>query len=200
MTLQHSKYEHQLGELRRIILDGVSCFIVWQGLNKEYEESSRNVGLHTGFWWKYRGFFAPARNALLFRASIQLSKAFDVDIRTVSISNILKIALENRQELAPYATRSSLNALLNKINDNNELIQRLRRYRNQRLAHFDSDLNGNIELSSEEVNTLIEETKLIYNSIKYSYEGKFDDFNEIMENVYLHSKQVIDIMIERQDV
>lgn len=192
--IEHSKFEHQLFHLRKIILDGVSYFIVWQGLTKEYEDSIQNLGQHTGFWWQYRGFFAPARNALLWSTLMQLSKVFDRDTRNVSVGKLLRIALENRKELAPHATRSSLKAILNKIHSNTELLQRLRRYRNQRLAHFDADLMDNIELPSEEVQTLIEETKSIYNMIKFLYEGKYDDFDDIMENVYLNTKQVINIM------
>jgi hypothetical protein len=57
-------------------------------------------------------------------------------------------------------------------------------------------LIGNIDLPPEDVNTLIEETKSIYNSIAFSLEGKYDDFNSIMEDVYLHTKQVISLMTE----
>lgn len=194
--LESSKFDHYLLDLRKIILDGVSYFIVWQGLNREYEDSIHKLGQRTDFWWQYRGFFAPARKALLGSALIQLSKAFDRDNRNVSVSNLLKIVLENRKELAPYATRSSLKSILNKIDNNTELIERLRRYRNQRLAHFDADLNDNVELPSGEVQTLIDETKSIYNFIKFSHEGKYDDFNDMMEDVYLHTKQVISIMNE----
>jgi len=194
--IEHSKFEHQLFDLRKIILDGVSCFIVWQGLNREYEDSIQNLGQHKGFWWKYRGFFAPARKALLWSALIQLSKAFDKDTRNISFGKLLKIALENRKEFAPHATRSSLNAILDKIDNNTELLHRLRRYRNQRLAHHDADLMENIELPYEEVQTLIKETTSIYNSIKYSYEGKYDDFDDIMETVYLHTKQLISTVSE----
>ena len=195
--LEHSKFEHQLFQLRKIVLDAISYFIVWQGLTREYENSIQNLGQHTGFWWQYRGFFAPARNALLWSTLMQLSKVFDKDPRNVSVGKLLKIALENRKELAPYLTRSSLKAILNKIDNNTELLQRLRRYRNQRLAHFDADLMDNIELPAGDIQTLIEETKSIYNSIKFSYEGKYDDFDDIMENVYLHTSQVISIMSER---
>ena len=87
-------------------------------------------------------------------------------------------------------------AILNKIDDNTELLERLRDYRNKRLAHYDAGLVDDIELPPEEVTTLIEETKAIYNSIKFSHDGECDDFNDIMENVYLHTEQVISIMSE----
>ena len=70
----------------------------------------------------------------------------------------------------------------------------MRRYRNQRLVHFDSKLMENIELPSEEVNTLVEETKSIFNLLKFSCEGEYDNFNDIMENISLHTSQVISIM------
>ena len=133
---------------------------------------------------------------MLWSALIQLSKAFDRDTRNISFGKLLKIALENRKEFAPHATKSSLSAILDKIDNNTELLHRLRCYRNRRLAHHDADLMENIELPSEEVQTLIKETTSIYNSIKYSYEGKYDDFDDIMETVYLHTKQLISTVSE----
>ena len=195
--IEHSKFEHKLFNLRKIILDGISYFIVWQGLTREYENSIQNLGQHTGFWWQYRGFFAPARNALLWSTLMQLSKAFDSNPRTVSLNNLLVTARNNPTELTPYSTQDGLADIQLRIYKNTELLQRLRRYRNQRLAHFDSELTDNIELLSEEVKTLIEETKSIYNSINFSCEGKYDDFDDIMENIYLHTSQVISIISER---
>ena len=64
------------------------------------------------------------------------------------------------------------------------------------MAHFDSELTENIELPSEEVQTPVEETKSIFNSLKYSCEGKYDDFSDIMQDVHLHTSQVIVIMNE----
>lgn len=71
--LERSKFEHQLFQLRKIVLDGISYFIVWQGLTKECEDSIQNLGQHTGLWWQYRGLFAPVRNALLWSTLMQLS-------------------------------------------------------------------------------------------------------------------------------
>ena len=196
--IERAKFEHKLLDLRKIILDGVSYFIVWQGLTREYEDSIPYFHQHRGFWWQYRGFFAPVRNALLWSTLMQLSKAFDRNPRTVSLVNLLVTARNNPTELAPYATQDGLADIQIRIYKNTELLQRLRRYRNQRLVHFDADLMDNIELPPGEVQTLTEETKSIYNSIKYSYEEKCDDFNDIMENVYLHTSQVINIMSETE--
>ena len=192
--IERSKFEHQLFNLRKIILDGISYFIVWQRLTKEYEDSKQNLHQNKGWWWQYRGFFAPARNALLWSTLMQLSKAFDKNPKTVSLSNLLVTARNNPTELTPYATQDGLADIQIMIYKNIELLQRLRRYRNQRLVHFDSGLMDNIELPPEEVKTLIEETKSIYNSLKFACDGKYDNFDDIMENVSLQTSQVISII------
>jgi len=192
--IERSKFEHQFIHLRKIILDGISYFIVWQALNREYEDSQQYLHKHQGLWWQYRGFFAPARNALLWSTLMQLSKAFDTDPRTVSLNNLLIKARNNTIELAPYATQDSLEDIQVKILNNVKLLHRLRRFRNQRLVHFDSELMEDIELPPEEINTLIEETKSIFNLLKFSYVGKYDNFSNIMEDVSLHTSQIISIM------
>ena len=71
--IQRSRFEHHFIHLRKIILDGISDFIVWQALDREYEYSKQHDHQNRGFWWRYRGFFAPARNALLWSTLMQLS-------------------------------------------------------------------------------------------------------------------------------
>lgn len=192
--IERPQFNKQLFQLRRIILDGLSYFIVWQGLNTEYEKGYNSPSKEKDFWWHYRGFLAPTRKALSGSALIQLSKAFDKDTRNISIGKTLKLILENKEELAPYVTRDILNSILVKITNNTELLKRLKRYRDKRLAHHDAGLTDDIELPPEEVHTLIEETKFIFNAIKYSYEGQYDDFDDIMQDVKLHTSQVIDMM------
>lgn len=192
--IEHSRFADQLFYLKKIILDGISYYIVWQALNREYEDEKQYLHQNKGFWWRYRGFFAPARNALLWSTLLQLSKAFDRHSGTVSLNNLLVNARNNPTELTPYATQDSLEDIQVKILNNIELLRRLRRYRNQRLVHFDSELMGNIELPPEEVNALVEETKSIFNLLKFACEGKYDNFDDIMENISPHTSQVINII------
>lgn len=126
-----SEFEVQLSHLRKIILDGVSYYIVWQGLNREYEKAINNPGQKAGFWWQYRGFFAPVRNALLWSALLQLSKAYDADGRAISLNNLLVSARNNPLELAPDEAPDSFENIQVRIAKNRELLQRLRDYRNK---------------------------------------------------------------------
>ncbi len=190
--MDHYQFERKLFRLRKIILDGISYFIVWQVLNKEYEK-----GIHSrdkGFWWQYRGFFAPSCNALLWSTLMQLSKAYDTDQRAVSLNNLIANARSNPTELAHYATQDGLENIQVRISRNIKLLQKLRQYRNKRLVHYDSTEMENIEIPATDVNTLIEETKSIFNLLKHACEGDADDFEDIMSDVHLHTSQVIDMM------
>lgn len=192
--IERSKFGGQLISLRKIILDGISYYIVWQVLNKEYEDEKQYLHQDKGFWWRYRGFFAPARNALLWSTLLQLSKAFDGHPRAVSLNNLLVSARNNPTELTPYATQDRLEDIQVKILKNMALLEKLRRYRNQRVAHFDSELMEDIELSPEEVNTIVEEAKTIFNLLKFACEGRSDNFNHIMEDISPHTTKVINII------
>ena len=192
--MERSQFNSRLLHLRKIVLDGISYFIVWQAFNREYEDSTVDYIQHRGVWWQYSGFLAPVRNALLWSTLMQLSKAFDTDTRTTSLSNLLVNARNNPAELAPYATNESLGDIQVKIGNNLKLLQKLRDFRNKRLVHYDSTEMENIEISSGEVNTLVEETKSIFNSLKYACEGESDNFDDIMKNVGIHTSEVISMM------
>ena len=192
--LLRSKFERQLFGLRKIILDGISYFIVWQALDREYEDGKQYLHQKKGIWWQYRGFFAPSRNALLWSTLLQLSKAYDKHRGAVSLNNLIASARNNPKELAPYSTQEGLEDIQVKMTKNIESLQRLINYRNKRLAHFDSQVIENIELPPEEINSLVEETKLIFNLLKYASTGEHDDYSDIMGTISEHTSQVIGIM------
>jgi hypothetical protein len=129
---------------------------------------------------------------------MQFSKAYDSDPRNISIRRLLKSALENPEELAHHATRGSLATMLDRIDRNTELLEQLRQYRNRRLAHYDPNFQADIEFPSEGFDTIVEETKSIYNSIGSSYQGRSDDFDGIMGDVSLHTSRIITLISETE--
>ena len=108
--------------------------------------------------------------------------------------NLLIKARNNPIELAPYATQDSLEDIQVRILENIELLNRLKRYRDKRLLHFDSTEMDNIELPSEDVNALVEETKSIFNALKFSHVGEHDRFDDIMVDVNIRTSQVIKLI------
>ena len=67
-------------------------------------------------------------------ALMQFAKVFDRDPRTISLRNLLIAARENRKDLVPYAKDQDLIDIEQKINASESLLERLKCYRDQRLA------------------------------------------------------------------
>jgi hypothetical protein len=192
--MDRSKFDNQLMQLRKIILDGISYFIAFQALDREYELSNKNADYKEGLWWKYRGFLAPARNALLKSTLVQLSKVYDTDERTTSLRNLVVEARNNSDELTPFATEDSLEIIQVRIVQISELLDKLKIYRNKRLVHLDSTDMENLEISDGDIEVLTDKTKSIFNSFKLLCDGNSDNFDEIMEDVKTHSDQIIEML------
>ncbi|MFC2070079.1 hypothetical protein ACFLTB_02755 [Chloroflexota bacterium] len=198
---ERSKFLDKINRLRKIILDGVSYFIVWEQLDNEfgkYLDSKSEKYLDyfapkgtNDFWWRYQGFLSPARNALLWSAILQLSKAYDTDSRTVSLINLIAAARNNPSELAPYATQDSLELIQGRIATNSEVLSKLRSYRNTRLAHYDSTETETVRIYIHQISSLVNETKEIFNLLLYANQEQSDDFDIMMEDVMLHTSDVI---------
>lgn len=194
MIDERHQFENQLFDLRKLVLDGLSYFVVWQALNKQYQDSHAIPHDTRNPSWRYRGFIAPARNALLWSTLLQLSKVFDTDPRTISFHNLVVKARNDQKELAPYATQDSLEDIQVRILRSEGLLQKLRRYRNRRLTHMDSTQNENVTFPFERLDILVGEMKVIFNELKFSCDGNRDDFADIMLDVSTHTSQVIDIL------
>ena len=187
-------FDRKRFQLRKTILDGLSYYIIWKALNDEYKSGIQNGSFKSDFSWRYRGFIAPSRNALLWSTLMQLSKAYDTHPRSISFISLLGIVRNNIDELAPYATQDELENIQARIYQNRNLIDRLRRYRNQRLVHLDSELTESMEFPAEQVHAMVDETKSILNKLSYSCEGKHEDYDEMMKDVQLHTAEILKII------
>lgn len=186
------EFEKQLNELRTIINDGIAYFSAWRGLMVEDDESAHALD-------RYRGLFLPARNALLWMALMQFAKVFDHDSRTVSLRNLLTQALENREELTPNATSVEIEDIIEQVEANEALLERLKRLRDQRLAHHDHITRGDLSLPFGEVERVVEEIQAMYNSLRRGHDRVYTAFGNIAKDAARHTSQVVSIMREERN-
>lgn len=184
--MEANEFTRQLDELRNIITDGLSYFVAWRGLMVEDDESAQALN-------RYRGLFLPARNAMLWMALLQLAKVFDRDPRTVSLRNLLATASQNRETLTPHATQGDLEHLQQQVDDNEAVLERLKRLRDQRIAHHDSVTSGDRSLRHGEAQQLVEDIKSMYNSLRYGHDRAYTAFAELTEPER-HTSAVVNIM------
>lgn len=192
VRMEVKEFRRQLDELRNIINDGVAYFSAWQGLMVEDKDSAQALN-------RYRALFLTARNALLWSAFMQFAKVFDRDPRTVSLRNLLTAAKNNQENLTPYATEENLLDIEQKIDASETLLERLKSFRDQRLAHHDATVTGKVSLLYGEVQKLVEEVKSMYNSLRRVHDRSTTAFDYTARKAEWHTSEVVRIMREEKD-
>ena len=180
-------YKKQLIELRNIIIDGILYFSVWYVMSNLDEDMARGLN-------RYRGFFMPARKSLNDMALLQFAKVFDNDRRTVSLRNLLLAARSNPTVLVPYAKGDDLDKLESKIDSNEELLGRLKNYRDQRLAHHDRKVKRDTSLKYGQMRQLIDDVKDMYNSLSQGHEQSITSFDFVTREAQRHTSKAMEIM------
>lgn len=185
--MEPQEFKHQLAELGKIITDGTAYFTAWRGLTVEDEDSAHALN-------DYQNLFIPARDSLLKMTLMQFAKVFDRHPKTVSLRNLIGAAKKNRQTLIPYGTEDNLRDIEQKLDASEELLNQLKAYRDQRLAHHDAIIAGDMRLPYGEVKKLVEETKCMYNSLTRSHDGARTIFEILDRDVERDTSEVVRIM------
>jgi hypothetical protein len=190
--MEPQEFKRHLDELRTVITDGIAYFTVWRGLMVEDEVSAHALN-------RYKGLFLPARTALHWMTLLQFAKVFDRDPRTISLRNLLTTAKKNRENLTPHATEENLQQLEKQIDTSEDLLERLKRLRDQRIAHHDAIIAGDTHLLYGETRKLVEEVKSIYNSLTSYHDRSITSFEYLAREAERDTSEVVRIMCEERD-
>jgi hypothetical protein len=186
-------YRKQLGELRDIITDGIAYFSVWYVMANLDDNMARALN-------RYRGFFLPARKSLNDMFLLQFAKVFDHDPRTISLRNLLSAARSNPTLLVPYAEGDDLQNLESKIDSNEELLGRLKNYRDQRLAHHDRAVTRDTSLPYGQVRQLIDDVKDMYNSLSRGHEQSITSFDFLSHQAQEHTSKAMGKLCAKREI
>jgi hypothetical protein len=186
-------YRKQLGELRDIITDGIAYFSVWYVMANLDDNMARALN-------RYRGFFLPARKSLNDMFFLQFAKVFDHDPRTISLRNLLSAARSNPTLLVPYAEGDDLQNLESKIDSNEELLGRLKNYRDQRLAHHDRAVTRDTSLPYGQVRQLIDDVKDMYNSLSRGHEQSITPFDFLSHQAQEHTSKAMGKLCAKREI
>jgi uncharacterized protein YaaQ len=190
--MEPQEFKRQLDELRTIIADGIAYFSAWRGLKVEDEDTAQALN-------RYRGLFLPAKIALESQALMQFAKVFDNNPKAVSLRNLLTAANENRQELTPYATEEDLQEIEQKITYSENLLTKLKHYRDTRLAHHDAIVAGDTTILYGEFSKFVEEVQSMFNSLATGHNQLVTSFDKIARDSDRHGGEVVQIMREDRD-
>lgn len=190
--MDRQEFNRQLDELSTVISDGIAYFSVWRGLNVGDDESAKALN-------RYRGLFLPTKVAMQNMTLMQFAKVFDRDLRAISLRNLLIAAKENRENLTPYATEKKLHDIENGIDASENLLGRLKSYRDQRLAHHDSFVARDMPVFYGEMQTLIKDVVSMYNVLRVGHKKAVVAFDPLAKEVERHTTQVVQLIREDKD-
>lgn len=185
--MSYERFSQQLKQLGAIISEAVAYFSVWQALMVSDQDSLRALN-------RYKGFFLPARNALIWMALGQLAKVFDHHQKTVSLRNLLTAAIDHAGELTPHCTTEELEQIRLELSTIEPLLKRLNRVRHHRFAHHQAFVSGDMSLRYGETKQLVESVKSMYNSLRHGHDKHFTMFDSWAKDSDRHTRAVVDIM------
>jgi len=113
-----------------------------------------------------------------------------------NLNSWLDAAKKNRENLTPYATEENLRHIEEKIDASEGLLDRLKRLRDQRIAHHDAIPAGDVSLLYGEVRKLVEEIKSVYNSLTSGHEKSVTHFEYLAREAERHTSEVARLMRE----
>ncbi len=149
-----------LDEARRQLQDAQTHFDIWV----ELWPTEQNVKVINA----YRGFFIPARKAHLDEFFIKVSNVVSNDHRAPSLYRLLDM-VDRMPSLAPGLNLPSLRDRLKKQKG---LLRRIKRYRNKRAAHWDTDLSKPTEpVQLGESKEMLKELQDMFNEISSAHTG-----------------------------
>lgn len=190
--MERQEFKQRLDDLRNIITEGITCFSAWYRLANLDNNTAHALN-------RYRAFFLPVRASLNHIALLQFAKVFDKDSRTASLPSLLSVARNNPKLLLPHAEAHDLHHLEQKIENNKELLEHLKNYRDQRIAHHDSVIERDTSLPFGKVKQLIDDVIEMYNLLSKWHERSTTSFDFISHETDRHTSEVIQIMCEERN-
>ena len=160
--MDRAEFKRQLGGLQQVVFYGSNYYIIWKALWPTEEV----VGVINS----HRGFFAPVANALRGMTVIEFSKVFDGDDRTVSLTRLLAAARRDREALVPHVSVEELRTMAKQLAASADLRVKLKRLRDQYVAHLDVSPSGDTTLPVGEIDALLTGIQMMFNTLSVGHD------------------------------
>ena len=187
MAMTRQAFSWRMHELGGLVTEAVTYFSAWEALHNADTES---VVVLT----QYRGHFEPARAGLQLVAVLHVAKLFDKNKRTISIPNLIRAAKLDRPALVPHLDDVTLAEIERRLGAHAPVLRRLKRLRDQRLAHYDAAPKGSRRLTPEELADLVEDVKWIWNELDIGHRQNVTVFDGLEMDAQRHTAALIDAL------
>ena len=172
--MDYDEFSRQLSAVQRNIFEAVVAYEVRIAL-WETEDAIDVLN-------RYKHFFIPVRGALDAAMIMGFARVFDRDQRTMSLLNLLaaaklataKLAAGDAdvQNLIPYMKPEEIDCLINQLSQHSDVLESIKRRRNQRLSHSDAHPDPDLPLIKGETDAFIETLGDVFNKLSAGHERR----------------------------
>lgn len=204
-----------LEKLKSRYFHALSAFFIYKTLDELTARNivgNKNAQDNVDVIKRYKNFFIPSKEALRVYSLLELAKMFDISDESLHITKIVNCAQSQIKKLTVddfkkfYQDRDFLEELIRNyegidqkdikeikeiLEKNEDVLQRLKDYRNQYLAHDDINKNK-ISIEKNEIDDLFKTLGKILNLISY----KLNCSSSIWDHIENNSKESTEMIFD----
>jgi hypothetical protein len=147
---------------------------------------------------RWLNFFSPARNACHVTFVMGFAKVADEDSRTMSLTNLIRLAKEDPPQFVPNLSLSDLEEMEDQIAAHAGVLESIKLKRNQHLAHLDAIPDPDQPLIKGDVDQLNETLKEVFNRLSRGFGGSFTDWSFMEKRAEEQTGDVLRILEEER--
>lgn len=196
MNDQAVDFEEFLKTLTDLVSRAHALHAIWKELSTLSEGEAAALN-------RYRGFFLPTKIELRDAMLLELAKVLDENEKTVSLINLVRLLRRNRdlipEEAEDRLTPERLRQLAQRLNGESSFRANLKRFRDQRLAHYALQLEGDTSLRHPNEERMIEAVVEVFNEIQSSLARTYTSFQKLADDAQRHTRGVIQVMVDARN-
>ena len=194
--MKDDEFRKRLDRLHEVLFRGLLYYTVWKDLllydptkvSWSLQEQNKVLG-------RFLGFFTPVALALHDMALMEFAKLFDTKRRTTSLVNLLSAAQQDPR-LIPGASTGDVAKVSAQLQQNQPILIRLKRMRNQQLAHVYLQPVAVGPIRNTEFDKLVEDAKSAFNSLSTAHDGRFVSWEYPLQTADRGAREILRILRE----
>lgn len=188
-------FKNDLIKLHDVLFAAFALWAVWNAV-RLHDPSKIEWSIDQGnqVLGRWNGFFTPVGRALHHLVIVEIAKMFDHDSRAVSLTNLLDRA-RNDASLVPHAQPNDLADISLRLQNVSPTIATIRQLRNQWFAHADAQPATLQSLPSQDVDSLIEDVKVVFNTLSRAHDGNVYSWASALEKCARDTSSILRVLV-----
>ena len=197
--MTRDEFKKRLETLQEVILRALASYEVMKKLRYHDEaEVDWTLDQQSGLQGRFKGFFTPVNLAMTDLTFIQFAKIFDPSKRTASFKILFDAALEYHS-LLPHLSLDDLAEIRQEMEESKALVARLKRLRNQRLAHADANPLPVDPITLGELDKLAESIKTNFNRLSRGHDQNIIGWDFALRTSQQDTHAILKALMESEE-